>query len=144
MTNDCSVLLPVGNTLPNSTALVIASTCNCPEYSITYECTVLGGLATVWKGSAFDCQNSNNEIVLLHNRFNSHDGSQRFCNNGAMVAQSVKTDDIYYTSQLRVTVTSDLIGKSVECHYDDGIIEEVIQTFLIAGTWNFFFYYTLD
>ena len=29
----------------------------------------MGGSGTVWRGKAFSCENSNDEIVLLHSRF---------------------------------------------------------------------------
>ena len=46
--------------------LVLLSECTCIGYTITFECTVLsgfGGATVVWKGSAFDCTRSDNEVV---------------------------------------------------------------------------------
>ena len=47
--------------------------CTCPGYTVTYECTVMGGVGTVWRGSAVNCENSANEMLLLHNCFGLSD-----------------------------------------------------------------------
>ena len=81
------------------------------------------GDATVWKGSAFDCMQSMNEIVLIHSSFESNINSSSVaagkCNNGSIHAHSVRVEDNYYTSQLNLTVTANMIGKTVECVYDN-------------------------
>ena len=42
------------------------------------------------------------------------------CNNGTIVGQDIRVDnDTYYTSQLSVLVTSDIIGESTECIHDE-------------------------
>ena len=38
----------------------------CQGHNLTYECTVVGGGATVWKGTAFDCPLADDEIVRLY------------------------------------------------------------------------------
>ena len=65
--------------------LLLLSECTCIEYTITFECTVLSGFggATVWKGSAFDCARSDNEVVLLHSPIESNEHKLRTCNNGS-------------------------------------------------------------
>ena len=119
------------NTLsPNSTGVVV---CECPDYTITYECTIVGGLATVWKGSAVDCKN---EIVLLHSRFMS-DGTVRECNDGAIIGRSVTVaNNDLYTSQLMVRISSATVGKTIECFYDDGSTEQLVKSFIITGKPN--------
>ena len=75
---------------------------------------------TRWRGSAFDCPRG--EIILRH-RFFSLDGEDSeagVCNNGSIVGQSLRVQDGQYSSQLNVTVTADMIGRSVECVYADG------------------------
>ena len=97
------------------------SGCVCPGDILTYECTVMGGTATVWTGIAFNCSRfSSTEIVLLHSRFISANGTSFICNNGAIVVGGLSVDGNNYTSQLNVTVTPETIGKTIECHYDDG------------------------
>ena len=95
---------------------VSSSDCVSPGYcsTLTFECTVTGGSGTVWRGTAFSCGNSNDEIVLLHGRFVN--GTLGTCNKGTIVGQDIRVEnDTYYTSQLSVLVTSDIIGKSIEC-----------------------------
>jgi hypothetical protein len=87
--------------------------CVCPGDTLTYECTVERGVATVWTGSAID----HNNIVLLH----SHDrGVYRYCNNGTIVARGHIEGNYSYTSQLNVTITPDTAGKTIECARDNG------------------------
>lgn len=103
----------------------------------TYKCTVAGtsyGI-TVWRGSALsDCDTQ--EISLLHRRFTD---AHKTCNNGAIVARGISniagngTDSEWYTSQLTVTVTPELIGKNVECAYDDVINVTTIGTLNISA-----------
>ena len=85
--------------------------CACPGQVLTYNCTVVGGRATLWSGTAFDC--SPNEIILRHNEFN--DGTSGECNQGAIIAQSVGVQDNCFTSQLHVTVSGGLHNKTVNC-----------------------------
>ena len=89
------------------------SDCICPGYVITYECTVFGDGFTVWQGSAFDCPLSGNEILLSHNNF--EDETIRTCNDGAIVGRSVGIMDNYYTSQLAISFTTGLDGRTIEC-----------------------------
>ena len=99
---------------------VFASGCACLGDTLTYECTIISifGGGTVWTGSAFDCQA--HEIFLPHFQFLG-DGIYRTCNNGAIVARSLSVEGNNYTSQLNVTITPDTVGKTIECHNDNGI-----------------------
>ena len=72
---------------------------------------MIGGRATLWSGTAFDC--ATNEIILRHNEFN--DGSSGECNQGAIIAQSVGVQDTCFTSQLHVNISSALNNKTVNC-----------------------------
>ena len=94
------------------------SGCVCPGDTLTYECTVMGEVATIWTGSALHCTSTNNEIVLLHSRFGN--GQLNSCRYGAIVASSLSVEDNNYTSQLNVTVTPDIAGKTIECASDNG------------------------
>ena len=78
---------------------------------------------TVWSGSAFDC--SGGEITLLHSFYAERTVSHAYgeCNNGSIVAQSLRVENMCYISQLNITVGTDMIGKSIECNYDDGNTE---------------------
>ena len=101
---------------------MVLSDCVCPGHELRLECTVVGGVNTVWRGSAFrGCSNTNNEIVLRHSLF-EHGLAMGECNNGVIVGRSIRQEGDNYTSQLIVhlNVNSTLRGKTVECIYDDG------------------------
>ena len=92
--------------------------CVCPGDQLTYRCTVQGDTAgaTIWNGTAFlgGCQQ--NEILLLHRQFTL--GSTRICNNGAIVGQSLGVQGNSYTSELNVTITPEITGKTITCAYN--------------------------
>ena len=110
---------------------MLVNGCACFNETITYECTIKGGIngATVWHGSAFNC--SGNDINILHSSIGSGIGT---CNNGAIVAQMLRATDGFYTSQLNVTISSDMIGKSVGCAYIDEQTTSRIGVQIIRGT----------
>ena len=110
--------LSYAGVISGSLQLVSTNPCNCLDQTLTYECTVTGGLggATVWTGTALDCPGD--EIVLLHRRFIDPDRAIRSCNNGATVAQSLSVQDNLYTSQFTVTIVPNVAGKSIMCFYD--------------------------
>ena len=100
---------------------VSTGSCIYPGDIMTYECTVMGGLdgITVWRGSAFNCTMSDNEIVLLHGRFQSESDTLKMCNDGTIVGRGIIVENnSSFTSQLNVTVTPGIIGESVECVHD--------------------------
>ena len=41
--------------------------CVCPGNTLVFECTIVGAIATVWKGNFFNCPS--NSIVLRHRVF---------------------------------------------------------------------------
>ena len=91
--------------------------CVCPGDNLIFRCTALATAddVTIWKGTAIDCRDGNNIIVLIHSRFISPGGTSRDCNNGAIVARSIGLEDRQYTSQLNVTVTNEMAGKTIIC-----------------------------
>ena len=100
----------------------------CPGSSLIFECTVYGGLegSTVWQGSALNCMDRDHAINLLHRRFED-EGTVMECNNGAIIGQSEGTkncsdqhDHCLYISQLEVMVEQGMIGRSIDCVYDNG------------------------
>ena len=101
----------------------------CPGDILSFQCTVTGGHATVWQGSAFDCANSNNEIQFGHNQFNNT--STKSCNDGIIVGQSLYIEDNNYTSQLTITITTNMTGKTIQCAHDDGTSEKFIGNYTI-------------
>ena len=106
--------------------------CVCAGDIITYECSVIGGESTVFRGSALNCTNS--EIILLHSRFSpsASDDSDAtvnatansiVCNEGEIVARGITVENGTYTSQLCIAFYNKLNGKSVSCIIDNGTTE---------------------
>ena len=112
-------------------AVLLRSGCICPGDTLSYECTVTGGGGTVWAGSAFNCYQYGNEIVLFNSHFDT--GTYGMCNNGAIVGRSLSVDGNNYTSQLNVTITPDTAGKTIKCVHDRGAHEILIFTSIIPG-----------
>lgn len=64
--------------------------------------------------------------------------SYHSCNNGRIQGFVVRVENdsispINYTSQLEVTLTSDLINKNIECVLDNGISETVVGSAIITA-----------
>ena len=77
-----------------------SNTCNCVGDTLTFECTAMNELLTIWRGSAFDCASTGNEIIL----FNSSIGVET-CNDGMITVQVIRREGNNYTSQLNVTLS---------------------------------------
>ena len=104
----------------------------CQRNTVTFECSVLGGTATVFQGNALSCATTNDEITLLHNRFHAPGGTRGSCNDGAIVAQGVRVESNCYTSTLNVTfISPHVIGRTIKCIKDDGITDTLIGTLSI-------------
>jgi hypothetical protein len=103
--------------------------CGSQRNSITFECSIQGGLATVFQGSALNCDATTDEISLLHSRFNTTSGTNGTCNDGVIVARSVSIDGDCYTSTLNVTfISPDMTGRTIKCIKDDGVTNTLIGT----------------
>ena len=120
--------------------LISPSGCSCPEDQLTLDCSVQGGVATVWQGSAFDC--ASNQIILLHNKFSdwqSPAGGE--CNGGKIVAHSIGEFNNTYVSQLNVTVTEDMNNRTIECaaeHTNGTLLNSGASTVTVAtGTHSY-------
>ena len=100
---------------------MVLSDCVCPGHELRLECTVVGYGATIWRGSAFDCLESSNRIVLRHSQFEN--GALEECNNGRIIGRSINTtsdsDGIKYISQLIIQLDENgtLEGRTVECDH---------------------------
>ena len=106
---------------------VLTSDCSCPNFTLSYKCTVVGGPGgdTTWKGTAFNCPNR--RITLLHRTMFPNESSDsqnqtvvQSCNSGAIKAWGVGVKNNTYTSRLNVTLNADTYGRSIECFYEDG------------------------
>ena len=85
--------------------------------TVVYQCTVteitMGGLVTVWQGTAFNCSNIGNTISLFHSQYGM--SITQSCRSGALVGEGIGNIGIDYTSQLSVMANSDLNGTTIEC-----------------------------
>ena len=115
---------------------VTSSDCACPDDDQIYECTVVGDLGgiTVWHGTAFNCEISANLINLLHSQFISEEGAFGNCNGGAIRGKSLRIENNRYISQLVVTLSSDMNGKTIKCVYDNGRTTTLIGNYSINLT----------
>ena len=76
----------------------------------------MGTGITGWTGNGvFHCSDDDDTILLRHDQF-SDGGAFGSCSNGSIVARGVSVEDKKYTSQLNVTVTPDIAGKTLECY----------------------------
>ena len=97
----------------------------CPHQTWILECSVTAlsqWRSLAWIGSAFDCKQSNDEILLLPN--DDIMSRPRTCNNGSIVVQSFRFDPdtnntFTYTSQLNVKINSNIAGKNITCVFDE-------------------------
>ena len=88
--------------------------CGC----VIYQCTVSDEGGIIWRGAAFDCMGTNNELTLL-----GIDQCAAECNSGTVKAQRENN----YTSQL-IILNSSLSGSSIECIHYNGTNSNVIGT----------------
>ena len=111
------------------------SDCVCSGHELRLECTVVGAGTTVWRGSAFDCSGSANEILLRHAQFET--GTSGYCNNGRIIGRTINTtsdsDGIKFISQLiiQLDVNDTLEGRTVECVHFNLTHDIVIGTHTI-------------
>jgi predicted RNA-binding Zn-ribbon protein involved in translation (DUF1610 family) len=97
---------------------------------LIFTCTTQGGTRTDWRGTAFDCPNIGNQIILRHNNFNSSESVQ--CSAGSIVGRPLNAIGDCYTSQLIVTVVAGLNNKTVQCtHTSDTAVSALIGSVTI-------------
>ena len=72
------------------------------------------GIATLWRGTAFDCPMDDSEITLRHSQFASNQ-EIGICNNGDIVARGIEIINDCYISQLNVTVRENFNNKTIQC-----------------------------
>ena len=94
----------------------ITEGCVCPGDVLTYQCSVSGGIATVWRGSAFDC--INNSITLHHEQYGFGNAIGE-CSDSHLLGQGLYLDNRQYVSILNVTVNSNFNNTTIECFYSD-------------------------
>ena len=94
--------------------------CSCPVYELKliYQCSVNGGINTVWDGPDFRCPTSSNEIVLRHSQFIGNSEVIE-CNDGDIIGQTLFLHNGFYTSQLNITIENGLNSTAIICSKED-------------------------
>ena len=59
-------------------------------------------------------------FTLPHSQLIESQSVKRTCNNGTIIGWSLSVKNGTYSSQLSITVTSELIGDTIECAQDNG------------------------
>ena len=119
----------------SSFELITRDDCVCPGSTIVYECNVTREGTTVYTGSAFNCPNTNNELLLFPHRY--HTSNQSFfrtCNVGAIVAETKSStlNDLSSSSTLSITLNHNVMAmKEIKCSIDNGSAEWVIGSYHI-------------
>ena len=130
--------------LPGQCQLVVLSECTCPGRELRLGCTVVGGVTTNWRGTAFDCPGRGNAILLRHIQFSESGLAMEVCNGGNIIGNGRNRTfdgptDSKFTSELTIhlpllnTTSNTLEGETVECTRD---VVDVIGTHTIAYTRN--------
>ena len=103
----------------DSIRFMLINTCVCRHtgYNLTFQCTTTGPGNTLWRGSAFDCINENQEISLPHSFFSHPGGANQNC--GKFTGYSLSVENNHYTSQVSVPFSLELIGQSIRCIHDN-------------------------
>ena len=57
-------------------------------YNLTYKCSVVGGGATIWKGTVFDCPLGDDEVIIFHCMNYTSQRPQTY-NNGAITGRAI-------------------------------------------------------
>ena len=104
---------------------------------------MVGGFATIWGGTAFDCLGRGNEILLRHSQFSESGLEMGECNDGNIIGRDRNRTfdglaDSKFTSQLTIhlpllNATNNMEGETVQCTRGGG---DVIGTHTIAYTRN--------
>ena len=115
--------------------LLLLNECVCPGHELRLECTVVGGGFTVWRGSAFDCDERANQIQLRHTQF-EHGAAVGECNNGKIIGSSLRRVDLNFTSQLivQLDINSTLEGRTLACVHNNGSHETAVGMYTITYT----------
>ena len=109
---------------------------SCPRDVLTFNCTIAGGGVTIWRGTAFNCPASGNEILLRHTQF-AGGNAMGSCNGGSISARgSQNTANMCFTSLLSVTISNQLNNKTIECAHDSGSQRtiDVVTITVLTGT----------
>ena len=86
--------------------------CACVGDRLIYNCSVVRGTATRWRGSLIDCPLD--VITLRHSQFENNQAFE-ICNNGDISGYGIAVVDNCYTSQLSVMIRESFNNTTVQC-----------------------------
>ena len=119
---DLLIIVCRSSSVCSSPSLVSTATgCLCAGNDLQLLCSVIGGVNTVWTGSAIVDQCSSDNIILRHSGFS---GTVKLtCNLEAVIGQSLPSlsnvSARCYTSQLSISITDNLNGTDIRCQIDN-------------------------
>ena len=115
--------------------------CACVGDRLIYNCSIMEGITTIWKGTTFDCPMDGSEITLRHSQFAANQ-EIGICNNGNIVARGIGVINDCYTSQLNMTISENFNNKTVQCAFtsSEGTRKIIGESFLSVASGNFNYY----
>ena len=105
--------------------------CACPGDRLIYNCSIVGGIATLWRGTAFDCPLDDSEITLRHSQFASNQETG-ICNNGDIAGHGIGVINNCYTSQLSITIRESYNNNTVQCAFTSSVETRTIGESLLS------------
>lgn len=119
--------------LSNGALLETVSSCICPGQEAVFRCTIDGGVATTWRGSALEnC--SDGPITLRHSQFSNGLTINKTCSTtGQVIGRAISAENGSYTSNLiisNITQQTLITGIHVICSMDD---ENVNSTQIVVS-----------
>ena len=107
----------------------------CPGVVLMFVCDINGPGNTIWNGTAFYCPSKSNEVILRHSQFNTESGTSGSCNDRTLIkARSLGVINSCFSSQLNVTVTSDLNNRTIRCSHSSDTIVTIGEIRLSVAT----------
>ena len=95
------------------------------RFNLMYRCIVVGTGLTVWKGSAFHCEQRENDITLRHILYSNSMSATGECNGGNITGYSLSAENNTYTSEINVVFSSDSVGQNIVCAHNNYISEDL-------------------
>ena len=107
----------------------------CPGDVLMYVCDIIGSGNTIWNGTAFYCPSKSNEAILRHSQFSTESGTFGSCNDRtSIMVQSLGVINNCFSSQLNITVTTDMNNATIRCSHSSNRIETVGEITLSVAT----------
>ena len=109
------------------------TSCICPGQEAVFRCTVDGGVATVWRGSALEnC--TDGSIILRHSQFRDVYIINESCGtSGFIIGKAISAENGSYTSHLTVFANQELNGSIIVCATDGELLGSRIQILTTTG-----------